>query len=217
VVNGQKIWTSGAATADWCYLICRTDPDAPAHRGLSELIVDLTTPGVEIRPIRDASGDSHFCEIYFNDVAVPADNLVGTLNGSFGQTMRQLEHERGGIDRLVSNRGVYELALGMADRTDPVVRQEIASIEIAYRIGRNLVLRNVLRQAPPGSAALTKVFCTEFEQRVANFAARAAGPYATLWNRISRNAIYAPAYTIMGGTSMILRNVLAERTLGLPR
>jgi alkylation response protein AidB-like acyl-CoA dehydrogenase len=217
VVDGQKIWTSGAQDADWCYLIARTDPDAPPHAGLSELVVDMSSPGIEVRPIVDATGNAHFCEVYLTDVRVPTDHLVGTLHGSFKQVMRQMEHERGGIDRLVSNRRLYLDALESADRADRLIRDEIAALESGYRIGRLMVLREVLGQAPPGYSAATKTYCTEFEQRVADFCGRVAGPSALSWNRVSRNICYAPAYTIMGGTTNILRNILAERVLGLPR
>ncbi len=217
VVNGQKIWTSGAADADWCYLIARTDPDAAPHAGLSELVVDMRSPGIEVRPIVDVTGNAHFCEVYFNDVVVPDSNLIGTPNGSFKQVMRQMEHERGGIDRLVSNHRLYLDARPLADMTNPLVRQELAAIESRYRIGRLLVLREVLGQAPVGFSAATKTICTEFEQRVAEFCVKVAGPEAMLWNRVSRNICYAPAYTIMGGTTSILRNIIGERMLGLPR
>jgi alkylation response protein AidB-like acyl-CoA dehydrogenase len=224
VVTGRKVWTSGAALADWCYLIARTDPDAPKHKGLSELIVDMHSPGVDVRPIEDMTGDTHFCEISFEEVRVPAANLVGERNNSFKQLMRQLEHERGGIDRLVSNKMLYRdvVDAGLVPLDDPLVRQEMAAIASGYRIGRLLVLRETLGQAPAGFSAATKVFCTEFEQRVAAFCGRAAGPAALLWDvglggRIARNVCYAPGYTIMGGTSNILRNILGERVLGLPR
>ncbi len=226
IVNGQKIWNSGGAQAEWCYLIARTDPDAPKHKGLSEFIVDMSSPGITVKPIRDMTDDEHFCEIYFDDVRVPATNLVGELNGSFGQLMRQMEHERGGIDRLVSNQRLYLDCLdhlrdqGRVD--DPVLRQEIAAIESAYRIGRLLVLRETLQQAPRGFSAATKTFGTEFEIRVAEFCGRVLGPGATLADaglrrRVSRNICYAPGYTIMGGTTQILRNILGDRVLGLPR
>jgi alkylation response protein AidB-like acyl-CoA dehydrogenase len=217
VVNGQKIWTSGAADADWCYLVARTDPDAAPHAGLSEFVVDMGTAGIEVRPIVDATGNAHFCEVYFTEVEVPDGHLVGQLNGSFKQVMRQMEHERGGIDRLVSNRRLYLDALETADVNDPRVRAEVAALESGYAIGRLMVLREVLGQAPAGFSAATKTFCTEFEQQVAEFCGRVAGPEAMAWNRVSRNICYAPAYTIMGGTTGILRNILAERVLGLPR
>lgn len=217
VVTGTKVWTSFAAVADWCYLICRTDPDAPAHRGLSELIVDMHSPGIAVRTIRDMTGNEHFCEVTFDEVRVPADRLVGELNGSFRQVMRQLEHERGGIDRLASNAAIYRDALARAETSDPLVRQEIAAIESGYRVGRLLVLREVLGQAPPSFSAATKTLCTEHEQRVARFAASVTGAESTLWNRVARGLCYAPAYTIMGGTTQVLRNVVGERVLGLPR
>jgi alkylation response protein AidB-like acyl-CoA dehydrogenase len=228
VVNGQKVWTSGAALADWCYLIARTDPDAPPHQGLSELIVDMRSPGVEVRPIVDAVGNEHFCEVHFTDVRVPGSHLVGTENASFAQVMRQMEHERGGIDRLVSNRALFDDVAPLADRDDPRVRQRIAAIETGYRIGRLLVIREVIGQAPRGFSAATKTFCTEFEQRVAAFCGDVLGAAATAWSddeagrsrlatRVARNLCYAPGYTIMGGTTQILRNILGERVLGLPR
>ena len=222
VINGTKVWTSGAADGDWCYLIARTDPSAPPHAGLSEFIVDLRSPGVEVRPIEDLTGDRHFCEVVLTDVRVPDDLLVGDLNGSFRQLMAQMEHERGGIDRLVSNRALYRDCLAVADRQDPMVRQEVAALESGYRIGRLLVLREVLGQAPPSFSAATKTFCTDFEQRVAQFCARAVGAHALLrepglGGRVARNLCYAPGYTIMGGTTQILRNILGERVLGLPR
>lgn len=224
IVDGAKVWTSGAAHARWCYLVARTDPDAPPHAGLSELVVDLRSPGIEIRPIVDVTGDGHFCEVRFEGVRVPTDHLVGTEHGSFRQIMRQMEHERGGIDRLVSNHRLYRDVLPLADGRDPRVRQEVAALETGYRIGRLLVLREVLGQGPPQFSAATKTLCTEHEQRVAAFCARTLGPAAQagalddrLAARVARNVAYAPAYTIMGGTTQILRTILADRVLGLPR
>jgi alkylation response protein AidB-like acyl-CoA dehydrogenase len=219
VVNGQKIWTSFGATADYCYLICRTSPhpEGRRHLGISELVVSMATPGITVEPIVDMHGGRHFCEVYFDDVRVPAVNLVGVEGESFKQTMRQLEHERGGIDRLLSNHARYRQALTRADTTDPLVRQEVAALETGYRLGRLLVLRETLRQAPAGFSAATKTFCTEHEQRVAEFVARTYGPEALLWDDLAQGYCYAPAYTIMGGTANVLRNILAERLLGLPR
>ena len=221
VVNGQKIWTSFAAVADYVYLICRTSTEGPPHAGISEIIVPMDLPGIEVREIQDMTTNRHFCEVFFTDVRVPAVNLVGVEGNAFKQTMRQLEHERGGIDRLVSNQALYELAAQRArddGRTsDPVVRQEMAAIETGYRIGRILVVREVLRQAPAGFSAATKCFCTEHEWRVAEFVFRMLGAEATLWNDVTRGLVYAPGYTIMGGTSNVMRNILGERVLGLPR
>ncbi len=217
IINGQKIWTSFGELADYCYLICRTDADGPPHKGISEIIVPMNTPGIEVRPITDMTTNRHFCEVFFTDVRVPVVNLVGLEGNAFKQTMAQLEHERGGIDRLVSNRALYELAVERADHADPRVRQEMAALETGYRIGRILVTREVLRQAPAGFSAATKCFCTEHEIRVAEFVARTFGADALLWDDVTRGLVYAPGYTIMGGTSDIMRNILGERVLGLPR
>ncbi len=217
VINGQKIWTSFGAKADYCYLICRTSTDGPPHAGISEIVVPMTTPGIEVREIQDLTTNRHFCEVFYDNVVVPADHLVGAEGGAFKQTMRQLEHERGGIDRLLSNYALYRYALERADTTDRLVRQEIARLETAYRIGRVLVTREVLHQAPAGFSAATKCFCTEHQQRVADFVARTLGADALMWTQITQGIVYAPGYTIMGGTSNVLRNILGERVLGLPK
>lgn len=217
VINGQKIWTSFGDVADYCYLIGRTGTDGPPHKGISEIVVPMDTPGIEVRPITDMTTNRHFCEVYYTDVRVPVENLVGVEGDAFRQTMRQLEHERGGIDRLVSNRALYDIAVERADTSDPLVRQEIAALETGYRVGRLLVYREVLRQAPAGFSAATKCFCTEHEWRVAQFVSRVLGPEATLFDDVTHGLLYAPGYTIMGGTSDIMRNILGERVLGLPR
>jgi alkylation response protein AidB-like acyl-CoA dehydrogenase len=217
VVDGQKIWTSFANVSDFCYLICRTSNDGPKHRGISELIVPMNSPGVTVKPIRDLSDGRHFCEVWFEGVRVPATNLVGVEGESFSQTMRQLEHERGGIDRLLSNYALYRQALAVADLGDRLIRQEVAGLETGYRLGRLLVIRETLGQAPRGFSAATKTFCTEHEQRVAQFAARVLGVRATLWSPEAQEFCYHPAYTIAGGTANVLRNVLGERLLGLPK
>ena len=217
IVNGQKIWTSFGEVADYCYLICRTATDGPPHKGISEVVVPMDLPGIEVRPITDMTTNRHFCEVYFTDVRVPVENLVGVEGDAFKQTMVQLQHERGGIDRLVSNKALFDEAVSVADTSDPRVRQEIADLTIGYRLGRLLVYREVLRQAPEGFSAATKCFCTEHQIRVADFGARMLGPAATLDSEWSREVSYGPAYTIMGGTSDIMRNILGERVLGLPR
>jgi len=217
IINGQKIWTSFGAVSDFVYLICRTRQEGPPHAGISEIIVPMETPGIEVRPIKDLTTNRHFCEVFFTDVRVPKGNLVGVEGAAFKQTMAQLEHERGGIDRLVSNYALYKIACERADTSNPLVRQEIARLETDYRIGRILVVREVLRQAPAGFSAATKCFCTEHEQRVADFVSRTLGMEATLWDDVVKGLCYGPAYTIMGGMSGIMRNILGERVLGLPR
>lgn len=221
VITGQKIWTSFAAVADYCYLICRTSDAEKPHEGISEIIVPLDgRTGIDIRPIRDATGGTHFCEIFFDEVRVPVDSLVGVEGNSWRQTMRQLEHERGGIDRLVSNRAVALGArahLAKLDTPSPTHLDELASIELGYRIGRLLVFRETLQQGPRNFSAVTKTFCTELEQQVAHFAASVFGAEAMLQSPWAHAVTYAPAYTIMGGTAHILRNIIAERMLSLPR
>lgn len=217
VVNGQKIWTSFASKADYCYLICRTAPGSTGHHGISELIVPMDTEGITVRPIRDLAGRSHFCEVFFDDVKVPVENLVGVEGAAFSQTMRQLEHERGGIDRLYSNRGLYLQARAQADMTRTEVRAEVAGLETDYHIGRLLVIREALRQGPPGFSAVTKTFCTLHEQRVARFVWQTLGAEGLLWDELVKGLAYSPSYTIMGGTNEILLNIISERVLALPR
>lgn len=217
VINGTKVWTSGAMDADWCYLIARTEADAPRHRSLSEFVVDMTSEGISVSPIVDMTGNSHFCEVTFTDVRVPAENLIGTRGNSFKQVMRQMEHERGGIDRLVSNRRLYDQIRNDTTISDPLLRQDAARIESGYVIGRHMVLRETIGQAPGGFSAITKTFCTELEIEIAGFAASVSALDATRWDAVARAVCYAPAYTIMGGTTQILRNIIAERILGLPR
>jgi alkylation response protein AidB-like acyl-CoA dehydrogenase len=217
VINGQKIWTSFGEVADYCYLICRTSNDGPPHAGISEIIVPMNTPGIDVRPIQDMTTNRHFCEVFYTDVRVPKANLVGKQGGAFAQTMRQLEHERGGIDRLVSNKALYDMAVLQADTSNPLVRQEIARIEIGYRVGRILVIREVLKQAPAGFSAATKCFCTELEARISDFVFTILGMQATLWDDVTQGLAYAPGYTIMGGTSNVMRNIIGERVLGLPK
>ena len=178
----------------------------------------MDTPGIEVRPINDMTTNRHFCEVFFTDARVPVTNLVGVEGDAFKQTMRQLEHERGGIDRLVSNHALYELALGTAptaairscDRRSPRSRPATGS-------GASSSSARCCSQAPAGFSAATKCFCTEHEVRVAEFVHEVFGPEALLWDDVIRGLLYTPGYTIMGGTSNIMRNILGERVLGLPR
>ena len=179
----------------------------------------MDTPGIEVRPITDMTTNRHFCEVFFTDVRVPATNLVGVEGNAFKQTMRQLEHERGGIDRLVSNHALYRagagarrhVAIRSCARTSPRSRPATGSVASSSSA-------RCCKQAPAGFSAATKCFCTEHEQprrRVRRTGARRRR--RTLWNDVTRGLLYAPGYTIMGGTSNIMRNILGERVLGLPR
>jgi alkylation response protein AidB-like acyl-CoA dehydrogenase len=216
IVNGAKIWNSFGTEASNLYLIARSDPESSRHRGLSEFAVDMSLPGITVNPIKDMTDDAHFCEVTFDDVVISVDDLIGEPGKAFGQVMRQLEHERAGIDRLVSNRALYLDAREHADTSNAIVRQEIAGIEAVYLSARLMVIRETLGQGQ-ATAAVTKVLCTELEQRVANFVAQTYGAASMLWGRVARAVCYAPAYSIQGGMNTILRTVIADRTLGLPR
>ncbi|MEE8556821.1 MAG: acyl-CoA dehydrogenase family protein [Myxococcota bacterium] len=229
-IQGQKIWTSFAEEADYCYLVARTDEEARPHRGISELLVPMDTPGITVRPIRDMVGETHFGEVFFDDVRVPAGALIGELNQGWYQIMRQLDYERSGIERLLSNfplfRDVVRRARETGRTADPRIRQRIAGIEIALRAGRGMIYRvaSMLTEGrvPNFEAAAAKTFCTTLEQSIANLASDLLGPASQLTDggllerRAARNLMYAPAYTIQGGTNEILRNIIARRGLDLP-
>ena len=218
VIVGQKIWTSFAAVADYCYLICRTSSEGPPHLGISEIVVPMDTPGIEVRPITDMTTNRHFCEVFFTDARVPVTNLVGVEGDAFKQTMRQLEHERGGIDRLVSNRALYELALGPC-------RPHRSARATAHRRARDRVPRRAHPRRPRGAAPgagrlLGRDQVLLHRARGPRRRVRAAGARRRrrlLWDDVTRGLLYTPGYTIMGGTSNIMRNILGERVLGLPR
>ncbi len=233
-IRGQKIWTSFAQQADYCYLVARTDPEAAAHRGISELLVRMDAPGITVAPIRDMVDEQHFGQVFFDDVRVPKNCLIGQLNRGFYQIMQQLDYERSGIERLLSNAPLWRDAKRDARERgltrDPLVRQEIAEVEIALACGRGMIYGVAAQLSrgvvPNHEAAAAKTFCTSLEQRIAALAARLLGPaaqllpgdaLAPLGGRDARNLLYSPAYTIQGGTNEILRNVIAERGLGLPR
>ena len=233
VIRGQKIWTSFAEEAEYCYLVARTDPDARPHRGISELLVPMDTRGITVQPIRDMVGESHFGEVFFDDVRVPSRYLIGELHRGWYQIMRQLDYERSGIERLLSNyplwSDVREWARATGKSRDPALRSRMAEIEIALRAGRGMVyhVAAILTEGrvPNHEAAVAKVFCTTLEQRIAELASEILGPHAQLGGsceraplagRAARNLLYAPAYTIQGGTNNILRNIIAQRGLGLP-
>ena len=233
VISGQKTWTSFADRADYCYLVARTDPAAPPHRGISELLVPMDAPGITVRPIVDIVGDSHFGEVFFDEVRIPCEMRIGTENRGWYQIMEQLDYERSGIERLISNyplwRDLLRSAKASGRARDPRLRQRIAAIEIGYHAGRLMVYR-VARELSEGrvpnrETAAAKVFCTNLEQQLADLAGEILGPAvqlapasarAPLGGRAARALLYAQAYTIQGGTDNILRNIIATRGLGLP-
>jgi alkylation response protein AidB-like acyl-CoA dehydrogenase len=238
VVNGQKVWTSGAQFADWIYLLVRTDADAPRHRGISFLLVDMKTPGITVRPLVLMNGHQHFNEVFFVDVPVPKANLVGPLNQGWKVAMTTLMYERKGgggrgHDAQIQRLGALarQLRSGAASAwDDPLVRQRFAQLVIEATALRYTRLRNLTRQLrgePPGpEGSILKLFGSELGVRVADFAGELLGPHV-LVNRPTDGVPDAPRwynrvvsarqYTIAGGTSEIQRNIIGERVLGLPK
>jgi alkylation response protein AidB-like acyl-CoA dehydrogenase len=234
VINGQKVWTTGAHLADFCYLVVRTDPNAPKkHRGISELIVDMKSPGITVRPLIDITGAHDLNEVFFDNVHVPKKMLIGQKNRGWYQIASQLDYERSGIERVMSNYPLFMDIIKLAKEKglgkDPLIRHKLTQLSIEFEVGRLLCYRVawLLSQGivPNYEAAMAKAFCTEFEQRLANVASQILGLYGQLMpgsevsllkGRVARAYLCSPAYTIQAGTSEILRNIVATRGLGLP-
>ncbi len=232
VISGQKTWTSFAEHADYCYLVARSDPDAKPHQGISEILVPMSSPGITVRTIRDMVGETHFGEVFFDEVRVPRTHLIGEINRGFYQIMQQLDFERSGIERLISNYPLWRDLKAYATRTgltaNKALRNRIAEIEIAYWAGRGMIYKvaGILSsgRVPNYEAAVAKTFCTSLEQKIAELVTEILGPASLIRGgprsifdgRAARNMLYAPAYTIQGGTNNILRNIIATRGLGLP-
>ncbi|MFH1484933.1 MAG: acyl-CoA dehydrogenase family protein [Chloroflexota bacterium] len=238
VITGQKVWTSRAHLADFCYLVVRTDSDAPKHRGLSEIVVDLKLPGITVRPLIDMTGGYHFNEVFFDGVRVPKTALIGEKNRGWYQIISQLDFERSGLERLMGNyllfRDIINYAREIQRHGKPLgehraIRHKLAQLAIEFEVGRLLIYRVAwaLSQGrlPNYESAMAKAYCSEFEQRVAGQAMEILGLYghllagskrAALTGRAARSYLFSRAYTIQGGTSEILRTVIAIRGLGLP-
>lgn len=240
IVDGQKLWASGALHADWCLLLARTDPDAPKRRGISYFLMDMRTPGVEVRPIRQATGESHFCEIFLDGVVVPEANRVGpenegwkfaqeTLGAERGMTMLELAERlgTGGFRRLV------ELCArprsdGSVPLDDPVVADRLAALETEITGLRALCADFVADDRPgPADASIVKLYYSELLQRTTDFGAEVAGlaaqtelrkPLSSSWESGPwvLDFIGSWEWTIPGGTSEIQRTIIGERALGLP-
>jgi alkylation response protein AidB-like acyl-CoA dehydrogenase len=238
VVNGQKVWTSGAHFADWCFLLVRTDPDAPKHHGISYLLVAMQTPGITVRPLVLLNGHRHFNEVFFEDVAVPKENLVGPLNEGWKVAITTLMFERsgaGGRDHAAQIARLTELAKQFPTRQEPAwreshIRQQLAQLAIdvkALQVTRLRGLTRRLRGEPPSAeGSILKLFGSELALRIADFSSTLLGPYATVDTpteavpdaaRWHHRVLGARQYTIAGGTSEIQRNIIGERVLGLPK
>ena len=232
VVNGQKVWTSHAEVADWCFLLCRTEMDQPKHKGISLLLVDMKTPGISVAPLKQMTGDAEFCEVFFEDVRVPADLMVGPPGAGWQIAMGILQHERGPVWTFTFQRKIRRSFNELVQRTrgrtgsagleDPLVRQKLAQsyidVELLKLMGYRS-LTHILRTGYPGpESSLEKVIGSETDQRLQELAMSVGGQHATLLgNAVARDYMYSRSETIMGGTSEIQRNVIAQRILGLPR
>ncbi len=234
VVNGQKVWSSLGPIADWCFLLARTDPAAPKQEGISYLLMDMKSPGVAVVPIRQITGRSHFSELFLDNVRIPKANLVGKLNQGWEIAKATLAFERSGLAGVVeleqNMSRLQKLAALTGRLRDPIVRQRLAQLMIekeALKYTGYRALTEQLRGQPPGPAsAIGKLAASELRQRLMDAAMEIQGPYAVLGrgnaqalDRGRWQGLYldARAYTIGGGTSEVMRNLIAERALGLPR
>jgi alkylation response protein AidB-like acyl-CoA dehydrogenase len=229
VVNGQKIWTSLGHRAQWCQLYVRTDPEAPKHKGISCLIVDMGLPGIEVRPLVTLNGDTDFAEVFFHDVRVPADALLGPLNAGWQVATTTLSHERAGAARLYAEMQVRleELVDDIAAQgdvlEDPVTLRRLGEIAVRIKYLEVLCQRSISatlhggsEMTAFGSASLAKTVWGEIGQELAALAFDVLGtrgsnaPWANY--RLTSRSL-----TIAGGTTQINKNITAQRVLGLPR
>jgi alkylation response protein AidB-like acyl-CoA dehydrogenase len=234
VINGQKIWTSGAHRADWMFILVRTDPEAPKHRGISYLLLDMKSPGIEVRPLLNMAGAHEFNEVFFSDVHVPRTNLVGELNRGWYVGMATLDFERSAIGSSAAARRNLEDLVAVVSASghpiDGVQRQELADRFIEAEVAHMLSLRVLSMQdrqlVPNHEASVVKVYSTELNQRTARTAIKLLG----LHGQLGHGSVAAPAdgqwlhqylrtvaNSIEGGSSEIQRNIIATRGLGLPR
>ena len=239
VVNGQKVWSSYAHIADWCILVVRTDPEAEKHRGLSYLLVDMRTPGVEVRPLRQITGDPEFNEVFFTDVRVPRESMLGNPGDGWNVAMTTLLHERGtlgfaltaALERQVLN--LVKLAKeqrndGSRPADDPVIRDRIAQQWIdlqALRFTNYRSLTSLQKTGVPGpEGSVAKLHWSETNQRLTKLALSLEGLASQLdgeggvWDGYWQyQQLRSRGNTIEAGTSEVLRNIIAERVVGLPR
>lgn len=236
VINGQKIWTSFAHFADWCLLLVRTDSSGPKHHGITCLLVDMRTPGIEVRPLRMMTGESAFNEMFFTDVRVPVTQLLGEVNQGWGVAMTVLMNERANLGaglyamfrrtyRSLIARLAQTLRGGRPALEDPLIRQKVAQIYIELEIFRhnsNRALTSQMKNGVPGAeASIQKLYWSEFNQRMTQTAMELIGPEAQLGDCDAGQWIYhylrSRGNTIEAGTSEVQRNIIAQRVLGLPR
>jgi alkylation response protein AidB-like acyl-CoA dehydrogenase len=236
VINGHKVWNSYGWAADWCELVVRTDPTVEKHKGLTVILVDMKSPGVEVRGLKQLTGETEFCEIFFRDVRVPKENVIGKVNDGWRVAMGTLMHERGtfGAGLQVSyqrnfNR-LVEIAHEMKRDTDPIVRQKLAQAYTEIEVMRCNQMRafsKINETGVPGpEGSIQKIFWSELNQRFQQWAMEIMGPYGQLAHG-SADAFdegqWAYGYlrsrgnTIEAGTSEIQRNIIGHFVLGLPK
>jgi alkylation response protein AidB-like acyl-CoA dehydrogenase len=239
VINGQKIWTSNAHHANWMFMLARSDPDAPKHRGISYLLLDMKTPGIQIRPLINMAGRHGFNEVFFDNVRVPVSNRVGEENRGWYVGMATMDFERSAIAASGGLRRSYEDLVGFvreAGATDglgmnrDLARAALADAGIEIAVARMLSLRVLSMQqggqVPNYEASIAKMFSSELGQRFARLGTRILGmygilrrgsPFARLRGDFIESYMQSVASTIGGGTSEVQRNIIATRGLGLPR
>lgn len=226
VVNGQKTWNSLGRRADWCQLYVRTDPGAPKHKGISCLLVDMRTPGIEVRPLRTMAGDHTFSELFFTDARVPTTQLLGPLHQGWRVAMTTLSHERAGVARLhlwMSERLESLLAelRGRPVLADPLVRARLVGLHqriacMRWSTTRELEAVGRGGQPSPGAGSLTKLMWSQIDQDLAELAVDVLG-LEGMTGRWARLLAASRQASIAGGTTEINRNIVAEQALGLPR
>ena len=234
VLNGQKVWTSGAAWSQWCFVVCRTDPDAqPKHRGISYILVPMDQEGVEIRPIEQMTGDSEFSEVFFNNARSDIGNIVGGENGGWKVSMGTLAFERGastlGQQMLFNNEleEIIAIAKENGKAKDPVMRQRIADAWIGLRLQRYNALRMLSGEegAIPGrESMITKIFWATWHRDLGKLAMDVMGSHSEIadgapydLNSLQRMYLFTRSDTIYAGSNEIQRNIISERALGMPR
>ena len=232
VVNGQKIWSTRAHVADYCELLVRTDPDAPKHKGITWLILDMHQPGVEVRPMRTIDGESHFCEVFLDDARVPVTNRVGAENDGWRVTNVTLRFERGTafaqhIITLRSQiRALVDLARAGGAWNDPGFRNQVgrlaANVDALWRMTQMGITEAERTGMPAPSGSAVKLRYSELAQEIADLTLRTIGRPALagateLARAAARDYLWSLQFTIAAGTSQIQRNLIAERILGMPR
>ncbi|HXH09703.1 MAG TPA: acyl-CoA dehydrogenase [Alphaproteobacteria bacterium] len=239
VITGQKVWTSWGHQAHWCLLLTRTDPDLPKHKGLTMFLVDMHSPGVEVRPLVQMTGEAEFNEVFFDHVRVPKANMLGKLNDGWNVAITTLMYERGTTWRASWIPVIMEelLALartpatdGMPPLKDPLMRQRVAQMYIETQALRLTYYRNLTRlmrgEVPGSEGSIIKLHASELHKRITDTAIELEGmrsqvlagsPWTVRNGYWQREFLWAPASTIAAGTSEIQKNILAERVLGLPK